>query len=144
MTWNLPTTGDISSIYWYISSVIASSISMVILITCIIVAEWFNRTKLLNRLSNVPYFAILLYIIDGIIKEILFFCKLNNEDTKIVLAIGLLSSVKATSVYVTTAVQFLEWLSLSHLMRFQAENPNKISALLEDYQARERRLLLIF
>ena len=69
--------GDKEKIDWFSSNVVALSFTSVIMITFVIVREKYNPTKMLNRLSLVPHYAILLYIFSGVIKESLIVCKFH-------------------------------------------------------------------
>ena len=58
----IPTTGDIKNIYWYNCTIITLNMLMMGLILVVVVHAKYSRTKMLNRLSLAPFYAILAYI----------------------------------------------------------------------------------
>ena len=71
--WNIPKYCDDKGLcYWYNSIIIALSFAIICLILLMILKAKYSRTKLINRLSLPPLYALLAFIILVIFQEFLY------------------------------------------------------------------------
>ena len=102
---------------WYINAIIGMSIAGLLLIVTVVVETKYSPTKLYNRLTIVPFYALIAFLFFLLIQQVSYVL-LMQKNYPLLLVTELSKTLKALAVFLVGSSQALEWICLSMLLRF--------------------------
>ena len=100
---------------WYCYLIMSLSATQLLVILTVVIRTKFSRTKLVNRLTMVPFYSLIAYTIVLLLQMLLISQKIAY-DNNFLLITEILKSLKAIAVYLVGSSQTLEWLCLCQLL----------------------------
>ena len=114
---------------------------MLVILIVQIVAAKYSRTKFLNKLTLIPfYFCIFFLMLLMFQVALISYCSRFVEQTWYSILYDNVPMAKAIMFCISVLVQLLEWNCLIFMMRFQADkkSKNRVQITIDQYQTRER------
>ena len=96
---------------WYCYIIMSLSATQLLVILIVVVRTKFSRTKLVNRLTMVPFYGLIAYTV-MLLLQMLLRSQDIAYDANFLLITEILKSLKAIAVYAVGSSQTLEWLCL--------------------------------
>ena len=133
----------------YLAVIFSLSVTIIVLIFVQVVSTKYSLTRVINKLTLKPFYAVLCYIVGIIIQITIVSCTSENELNykpywNHICAI--IAQTKTTLICYIVLIQLLEWHCLTCLMLFQAEegNKNRLQVIQDQHLSKERTIAIIY